>query len=330
MDHVGNGAYLVGVAFWVFIGVVSVAGLIADHLKRRLNVDLLRTIIEKGQPLDPALVARLLSQDARDERTDPMDLKLGGIITTASGAGIFLTSYFVSRFAPSALYPMMAAASIAICVGIGLIIGAKVMSRCPRTRAIGQVGHVRPGLPAGALAAASEVSIVLLAMNGDDAAYGELVRRRQESIQESAAAPDAQRGAGGRSCATDLRSGLAVDSHPEGARRGWRLVAQARSELLAAKRPQLEAGTAPRGGPARRASGFHGRPAAGSRCGARTACRAMSGLCIVLAYSEGMSHGEICQTAAIPLGTVKSHITRGSARLRELLQGYGDTHVGRN
>ncbi len=50
-------------------------------------------------------------------------------------------------------------------------------------------------------------------------------------------------------------------------------------------------------------------------------------LCIVLAYSEGMSHGEIGRLTSMPLGTVKSHITRGSARLRELLHDYGDAHV---
>jgi len=47
-------------------------------------------------------------------------------------------------------------------------------------------------------------------------------------------------------------------------------------------------------------------------------------LCVVLAYSEGMSHAEISDSTAIPLGTVKSHITRGAARLRETLQGYGE------
>jgi hypothetical protein len=119
---------MVGVAFWVFVGAVAIAGLIADHQKRRLNVDLLRAIIEKGQPLDPALVAKLLSQDARDERTDPLDLKLGGIITTASGVGIFAMSYFVSRLVPVALYPMMAGGVVAVCVGIGLIIGAKAIA----------------------------------------------------------------------------------------------------------------------------------------------------------------------------------------------------------
>ena len=50
-------------------------------------------------------------------------------------------------------------------------------------------------------------------------------------------------------------------------------------------------------------------------------------LCVVLAYSEGMSHAEISETTAMPLGTVKSHIARGAARLRELLQAYGDRHV---
>ncbi len=42
-------------------------------------------------------------------------------------------------------------------------------------------------------------------------------------------------------------------------------------------------------------------------------------LCVVLAYSEGMSHPEIAEAAGLPLGTVKSHVTRGTARLRALL-----------
>jgi RNA polymerase sigma-70 factor (ECF subfamily) len=46
-------------------------------------------------------------------------------------------------------------------------------------------------------------------------------------------------------------------------------------------------------------------------------------LCVVLAYHEGMSHGEIAEATGLPLGTVKSHIARGSARLRELLREYG-------
>jgi DNA-directed RNA polymerase specialized sigma24 family protein len=47
-------------------------------------------------------------------------------------------------------------------------------------------------------------------------------------------------------------------------------------------------------------------------------------LCIVLAYSEGMSHGEISAATGLPLGTVKSHVRRGAQRLRASLQVYQD------
>lgn len=49
-------------------------------------------------------------------------------------------------------------------------------------------------------------------------------------------------------------------------------------------------------------------------------------LCVVLAYSEGLSHPEIVTLTGFPLGTVKSHIARGAARLREVLADYGDGH----
>ena len=45
-------------------------------------------------------------------------------------------------------------------------------------------------------------------------------------------------------------------------------------------------------------------------------------LCIVLAYHERMTHDEIAATTGMPLGTVKSHIRRGTARLQKLLAAY--------
>ncbi len=47
-------------------------------------------------------------------------------------------------------------------------------------------------------------------------------------------------------------------------------------------------------------------------------------LCIVLSYHLGMSHGEIAEHIDIPLGTVKSHINRGTQRLRQILAAYKD------
>ena len=47
-------------------------------------------------------------------------------------------------------------------------------------------------------------------------------------------------------------------------------------------------------------------------------------LCVVLAYHERMTHDEIAATTGLPLGTVKSHIRRGTARLQDLLSAYAD------
>lgn len=44
--------------------------------------------------------------------------------------------------------------------------------------------------------------------------------------------------------------------------------------------------------------------------------------CVVLAYHEGMSHREIAEVTELAPGTVKSHIRRGSIRLRERLAAY--------
>lgn len=45
-------------------------------------------------------------------------------------------------------------------------------------------------------------------------------------------------------------------------------------------------------------------------------------LCVVLAYNEGMSHQEISDSTGIPLGTVKSSISRGAEKMRLLLSDY--------
>ena len=47
-------------------------------------------------------------------------------------------------------------------------------------------------------------------------------------------------------------------------------------------------------------------------------------LCVVLSYSEGMSHPEIAEMVDMPLGTVKSHIQRGVQKLRQILSAYQD------
>lgn len=45
-------------------------------------------------------------------------------------------------------------------------------------------------------------------------------------------------------------------------------------------------------------------------------------LCIVLSYHERMTHGEIEDFTGLPLGTIKSHVRRGTQKLQEMLSAY--------
>ena len=45
-------------------------------------------------------------------------------------------------------------------------------------------------------------------------------------------------------------------------------------------------------------------------------------LCIILSYHERMTHSEIEGFTGLPLGTVKSHIRRGTQKLQEMLSAY--------
>jgi hypothetical protein len=123
----GIGPFLAGAAFWLFIGAVSVVAIITDYKRRRGGVEVLRAAIEKGQQLDPALIEKLTSNERRDERIEPLHVKLGGIITLAAGVGICLLSFFISRIAPIALYPILGAGVLVISIGVGLLIGARAL-----------------------------------------------------------------------------------------------------------------------------------------------------------------------------------------------------------
>jgi RNA polymerase sigma factor (sigma-70 family) len=181
-------------------------------------------------------------------------------------------------------------------------------------------------LPSGALASASEVSIVLLAMNGDDAAYGELVRRRQGAIRnllrrltrDPFLADDIaqQTFVQGWQSIRDLKSPAAAG--------GWLRKLAVNFWLQNARSRKLEV---PLGDELRSESPVSAMTQQLDLDAALAQLPRDVRLCIVLAYSEGLSHGEISQTTSIALGTVKSHIARGSARLRELLHGYGDAHA---
>jgi len=125
----GAGIAAVGIAFWVFIAVVSVAGMIQDYRKRQLALEPLRIAIEHGQQLSPEIIAKLLGREERHEELDPNLLKVGGIITCASGFGVALLSIFIAMVYPPYQWIALGVGILAVCVGVGLLIAAKSIRR---------------------------------------------------------------------------------------------------------------------------------------------------------------------------------------------------------
>ena len=124
-----SGGTLVAVAFWVFVAVVSVAGMIQDYRKRQLALEPLRLAIEHGQQLSPELLAKLLGREEEHEELDPKLLQVGGIVTCASGVGVALLSIFIALVYPPYHWIALGVGVVAVCVGLGLMIAAKSLRR---------------------------------------------------------------------------------------------------------------------------------------------------------------------------------------------------------
>jgi len=181
---------------------------------------------------------------------------------------------------------------------------------------------MRSRLSAAELRAAADAVVIALACAGDDAAFTEIVRRRHARVRRFMY----------RLC---RRSALGDDLAQQVFLTAWRSIQQLRSAaafdgwlkrimittwLEEVRRERLEFAREPEEAD----FGSH-RETTAERMDldaalARLAPQAR--LCVVLAYDEGMSHPEIASLTNLPVGTVKSHISRGGARLRELLAEY--------
>lgn len=173
-----------------------------------------------------------------------------------------------------------------------------------------------------ALRAVAEPVVIALAKSGDDAAFNELVRRRASFVRQLL-----------RRLCHD--GSLADDLSQETFLQAWRSLAQLRSELaFSGWLRQLavncwlqylrRSGTRwlpleqdPEGPAAVTSLSEHLDL---DKALARLAPQVR--LCVVLAYHEGLSHSEISSLLSMPLGTVKSHVARGAAQLRDFLKEY--------
>lgn len=182
--------------------------------------------------------------------------------------------------------------------------------------------HTRTHDRLGRLEDAPEEFVVALAMSGDDGAFGELVQRRQKRVRDML-----RRLCGNHALADDLAQktfvqawrGIRVLRDPA-AFGGWLKRVAVNTWLAEARRAPAPidddedalfaaADSAP--SPERSAGGIDLERAL-ARLGPAER------LCVVLAHGEGMTHTEVAEATGLPLGTVKSHVLRGSDKLRRI------------
>ncbi len=168
------------------------------------------------------------------------------------------------------------------------------------------------------LARAAEATVVALAATGNDQAFDELVRRRQAWLRGLM-----RRFCGNPTLADDLAQQAFLQAwqrlgslRAPGAFGAWLRqlalnvwLAEARRSALPLTGLDLPESAAPEVDP-------------GLQQDLDTALsmlRPDERTCVVLAYAEGLTHGEIATATGLPLGTVKSHVLRGATRLRAWL-----------
>jgi RNA polymerase sigma-70 factor (ECF subfamily) len=181
---------------------------------------------------------------------------------------------------------------------------------------------IRTRDPRGRLEDAPEDDVVSLATSGDDDAFGELVRRRQKRVRDLL-----RRLCGNHALADDLAQKTFVQAwrgiralRDPGAFGGWLKRVAVNTWLAEARRVSAPidddegaflAAADPAPSPERSAGGIDLERALAQLGPAER-------LCVVLAHGEGMTHVEIAEATRLPLGTVKSHVLRGSDKLRRM------------
>ena len=178
------------------------------------------------------------------------------------------------------------------------------------------------GRPTAGLHSAAETVVVLLAAAGDDVAFAELVRRRQSPIRSLL-----RRLCGQAALADDLSQQTFLQAwqrlktlREPAAFGGWlRQIAvntwfsHLRQGSHTAVGAAVEVAELADPGPVDPAVALDME-----RLLARL--KPAERVCVVLAHVEGLTHPEIATATGWPLGTVKSHVLRGTAQLRHWLQ----------
>lgn len=127
MESMTLGMGFAALGFWLFVAAMVAVGVWDSIRKRETQHETLRRMVESGQPLDEALLDRVLSVH-KESKDMGRDLRVGGWITLALGPGLAAFGWILGIALDEVLtYIMLAVAVLMLFISAGLFIGAKAV-----------------------------------------------------------------------------------------------------------------------------------------------------------------------------------------------------------
>lgn len=173
-------------------------------------------------------------------------------------------------------------------------------------------------------AQATEAALIIAAQARDQAAFGELVKRRQGWARALL-----RRMCRSHAEADDLAQEAFIkawdrlrDLETPAAFPGWFRRIAVTTFLMAKRRQKAVFEEIDDASPIA-SEGSTPEAAASAKIDLEKALARLSDaerMCVTLNHGEGLSHSEIVEITGLPLGTVKSHVLRGTEKLRRLLE----------
>ena len=290
---------------------LAVFGIVAITMWRRLHVErerqqTIRLAIERGQTLDAALVEKMLAPPV----TKPSNPFTWPTAILSAGLGLGVFSLFMRQIEEDAFWPLMGSGSMIAIIGAGLFLKPTcTRSSPPATATTGEPGCAPPGAHGRGRGRARGA--------GGRWRSGSLrgtVRRREPRLRQFL-----RRVCADAALADDLaqqsflQAWMQLGTLREPAAFGSWLRQLALNTALQQMRRRSELLDPDAGIDVAVDDADPGLALDLERSLARL--RPDERICVVLCHAEGMSHAEISKHTGWPLGTVKSHVTRGSARL---------------
>jgi len=129
MENFGLGAGLAALAFWGFIAAVAVAGIWDGVRKREAQHETLRRLAETDQKIDKALLEKLFMLNSDGDKRYDRDFKLTALWILPVSVGIAMLGLIMGHQYPQVYSPILGAAALLACLGIGFWIASKIAER---------------------------------------------------------------------------------------------------------------------------------------------------------------------------------------------------------